>query len=182
MHSGGSFSCGGQPYWRTKSCARVEERLVTRRPTNTEISKQLQIPTSPSTCVRSVSGMHAQHALYMRCIYRPAASGVGLWIGGRGSRARTHAREPTGPDYPPATARPSSGVVRAGPWVYSYNQGRHGHEYDEGRARLISPHFVPVSGRTVAQIGHGGQRRRRWLCHRRKPVLEVRPPPSAALA
>jgi hypothetical protein len=57
--------------------------------------------------------------------------------------------------------------------AYSCNQGRHRNEYDEGPARLISPHFVPVPGWTVARKGPGGQRRRRWRCHRRKPVLAV---------
>ena len=117
---------------------------------------------------RSISAMHAQHA--------QAGSAVCLWIGGRGSPARTRAREHTGPNCPQTTARSSSGVVRAGPWAYSCNQGLHGHEYDEGPARLISPHFAPSSGWTVAvaRIGPGGRRRRRRRCHRRKPVLVVR--------
>lgn len=105
---------------------------------------------------------------------------LGLWIGqglvegGSPARRHTRAREHTGPDCPKTIARSSSEVVRAGPWAYSCNQGRHSHEYDEGPARLISPHFAPISGWTVARIGPGGRRRRRRRCHRRKPVLAVR--------
>ena len=102
------MSCGGQPVWRTKSCAREEKRLLTMRPTIAEHSKRPQAPTSTSTWVRSTNGIpiraaHTGQQQQQLQLLTSPERGNGYGGEGRWRGPSSADKESSGPTYPPTT-------------------------------------------------------------------------------